>query len=238
MAASSPHIIEQCRAVARVASTVPSAPGYHSPFYNRCESFPGFGSARDLVELVAADGVNGRQGSFNISTDDYLSSRSCNSTVSLKWGHYGSYKCLDTDIGTARVEFRGRACGCFLKPLVDCCLARCYAPTLGWMSEFELRSSWRSCLDYAALCRLTTVRHIMTHYLLNLPAKYCVAQRHLRAMRMPPLRRMAPCLPVAVWVLALCLANHTFAILFDGGTGSIKVNKVNKATLVGDAAVV
>merc|ERR1712086_472575 len=113
-------------------------------------------------------------------------------------------------------NFRGWGCGCFPKPLVDCCLARCYAPTLSWKSVFELRSSWRNCLDYAARCRLTTVRRIMTHCLLNLPAKYCIAQRHLRAVRMPPLRRMVPSLPVAVWVLALHLADHTFPIRFDG----------------------
>eukprot|EP00929_Paragymnodinium_shiwhaense_P115299 TRINITY_DN84055_c0_g1_i1.p1 TRINITY_DN84055_c0_g1~~TRINITY_DN84055_c0_g1_i1.p1 ORF type:complete len:210 (-),score=28.41 TRINITY_DN84055_c0_g1_i1:93-722(-) len=56
-----------------------------------CESFPGFGSARDDVRLVESSGG----GHFNITTLDFLSSRSCTGSPSLTWGHYGGYTCGD-----------------------------------------------------------------------------------------------------------------------------------------------
>lgn len=147
--------------MARVASTVPSAPGYHSQFYNSCESFPGFGSARDLVELVAADGVNGRQGSFNISTDDYLSSRSCNSTVSLKWGHYGSYKCLDTDIGTARVEFQRTGLWLFPQTIGGLLFSKVLCPharlDVGVRTEIKLA-------ELSGLCSAVSFDNCATYY--------------------------------------------------------------------------
>ena len=43
------------------------------PLYAGCESFPGFGSAHDIVDLSG--------GRFNITTSDYIFSRTCNATV-------------------------------------------------------------------------------------------------------------------------------------------------------------
>lgn len=55
-----------------------------------CESFPGFGSATDSVTLDPK--VSGG-GSFNITTMDFLGSRSCHGAADLTWGHHGAYSC-------------------------------------------------------------------------------------------------------------------------------------------------
>ena len=57
-----------------------------SSTYAGCEHFPGFGSALDNVVLTTA-------GRFNITTHDYLYSRSCSnaSKADLVWGHAGSF---------------------------------------------------------------------------------------------------------------------------------------------------
>jgi hypothetical protein len=56
------------------------------PIFAGCESFPGFGSAHDRVALSS-------EGRFNITTSDYIYSRSCNNatTADLTWGHSGSF---------------------------------------------------------------------------------------------------------------------------------------------------
>lgn len=53
--------------------------------YAGCESFPGFGSARDEVEFAS--------NRFNITTHDFIYSRSCSnvSKADLIWGHSGSF---------------------------------------------------------------------------------------------------------------------------------------------------
>jgi len=54
-----------------------------------CEKFPGFGSAADHVTLWGTDDT----GNFNITTKDFLRSRSCQGAEDLTWGHHGTYTC-------------------------------------------------------------------------------------------------------------------------------------------------
>ena len=58
--------------------------------WHGCESFPGFGSANDIVQLGPS--------SFNISTADYLTSRSCDAEPDLLWSHYGTFSCNATSV--------------------------------------------------------------------------------------------------------------------------------------------
>lgn len=63
-----------------------------------CEQFPGFGSARDSVTLVADDDTSSGGGVFNITTSDFLSSRTCDGDPDLVWSHQGTFQCAN-DVG-------------------------------------------------------------------------------------------------------------------------------------------
>lgn len=65
-----------------------------------CESFPGFGSAADNVKFT----IGPDAGTFNITTLDFLRSRSCQGAPSLTWGHHGIYTCG----GAGEVKFERR----------------------------------------------------------------------------------------------------------------------------------
>eukprot|EP00994_Dinema_validum_P004543 NODE_2596_length_669_cov_105.651613_g2133_i0.p1 GENE.NODE_2596_length_669_cov_105.651613_g2133_i0~~NODE_2596_length_669_cov_105.651613_g2133_i0.p1 ORF type:complete len:215 (-),score=44.91 NODE_2596_length_669_cov_105.651613_g2133_i0:25-612(-) len=50
------------------------------------------------------------QGTFNISTSDYLKQKSCQGTADLQWGHWGSFLCLNrVDPNTTGVRFDRQA---------------------------------------------------------------------------------------------------------------------------------
>eukprot|EP00930_Biecheleria_cincta_P020828 TRINITY_DN15570_c0_g1_i1.p1 TRINITY_DN15570_c0_g1~~TRINITY_DN15570_c0_g1_i1.p1 ORF type:complete len:488 (+),score=61.35 TRINITY_DN15570_c0_g1_i1:104-1567(+) len=66
-----------------------------------CESFPGFGSAVDNVRFSIGEDT----GSFNITTIDFLGSRSCHGFGDLTWGHHGTYTCGET--GEVQFERQG-----------------------------------------------------------------------------------------------------------------------------------
>jgi len=90
-------------ALCLLAASGSAFPSSNTPRYveqNRwlgCEQFPGFGSAADDVRLQHMDGA----GSFNISTADFLSSRTCNGEPDLIWGSTGTFTCNRTGYPTA-----------------------------------------------------------------------------------------------------------------------------------------
>lgn len=84
-----------------VATLVASLVVVHAYEWTGCESFPGFGSASD--DVVLSGGIN--SGSFNITTVDFLGSRSCQGGGDLTWGHHGVYSC--GDMGEIKFERRG-----------------------------------------------------------------------------------------------------------------------------------
>ena len=74
-----------------------------TPSWNGCEIFPGFGSAKDNVEIAG--------GRFNITTLDYITNNEClQSTPDLVWWHFGSYKCINANSASFTRE------GLFMQP--------------------------------------------------------------------------------------------------------------------------
>jgi len=66
-----------------------------------CEGFPGFGSALDSVTLTV-DGDSSSGGAlFNITTRDFLSSRTCDGDPDLIWSHQGTFQCGDAQAAHA-----------------------------------------------------------------------------------------------------------------------------------------
>jgi hypothetical protein len=69
----------------------------HSP----PQGFPGFGSALDSVTLTV-DGDSSSGGAlFNITTRDFLSSRTCDGDPDLIWSHQGTFQCGDAQAAHA-----------------------------------------------------------------------------------------------------------------------------------------
>ncbi len=59
-----------------------------------CESFPGFGSASALIQL---NEVTLAGGDFNVTTQDFITSRVCSGSPDLIWSHSGVYQCLSSN---------------------------------------------------------------------------------------------------------------------------------------------
>ena len=93
---------ENIRAKASLMMTRrPEQPENEVGRWTGCEKFPGFGSASDDVQLHYK---RGQGGTFNISTADYLSSRTCDGAPDLTWGHTGRFTCNQTDYPRASFE--------------------------------------------------------------------------------------------------------------------------------------